>query len=153
MQPFSLTVLAAEKAFYEGDCLSLVIPTSDGQYGVQAQHSDMIAAIEPGELRITIPAAAATPGVQAPNVPTSDVRVVIAAVSEGIIKVENGAVLILVDTAERPEEIDEIRARHSIEQAKEMILQKKSTQDYYAAQSKMARAISRLRVKSHMCER
>lgn len=54
----------------------------------------------------------------------------------------------MVDTAEHPEEIDENRAKRSAEQAKEAILQKKSIQDYYAAQAKMARAIGRLRVKN-----
>ncbi len=133
MKAFSLTVLAAEKPFYEGECVSLVLPTVDGQYGVQAGHSNMIAAVVPGELRFTVPSG----------------EITIAAVSGGLVKVESGKVLILVDTAERPEEIDEIRARHSAEQAKEAILQKKSIQDYYAAQSRMARALNRLRVKSH----
>lgn len=133
MNAFSLTVLAAEKPFYEGECISLVLPTVDGQYGIQAGHSNMIAAVVPGELKFTVPSG----------------EIALAAVSEGLIKVENGKVLILVDTAEHPEEIDENRARHSAEQAKEAILQKKSIQDYYAAQSRMARALSRLRVKSH----
>lgn len=133
MNSFLLTVLAAEKPFYDGECISLVLPTVDGLYGIQAGHNNMIAAIIPGELKFTSP--------------NGDVTY--AAVSEGLVKLENGEVLILVDTAERPEEIDENRARHTIEDAKEAILQKKSTQDYYAAQSSMARAISRLRVKSH----
>ena len=133
MNTFSLTVLAAEKPFYEGECVSLVFPTVDGQYGILAGHNNTISAIVPGELKFTVPSG----------------EVTIAAVSEGLVKVENGKVLILVDTAERPEEIDENRARHSAEQAKEAILQKKSIQDYYAAQSRMARALSRLRVKSH----
>lgn len=133
MTIFKLTVLAAERPFYEGECISLVIPTVDGQYGIQAKHNDMIAAIVPGELKFTAP----------------NGEVTIAAVSEGLVKVENGEVLLLVDTAEHPDEIDENRAKHSAEQAKEAILQKKSVQDYYAAQAKMARAIGRLRVKSH----
>lgn len=133
MNEFKLVVFAAEKPFFEGDCISLVFPSVDGQYGIQANHSNMIAAIVPGELRITTPT-----GLQA-----------IAAVSEGLIKVENGQVLLLVDTAERPEEIDENQAKRSMEQAKEAILQKMSIQDYRAAQAKMARALSRLRVKSH----
>lgn len=132
MKAFALTVLAAEKPFYEGECISLVLPTTDGQYGIQAGHNNMIAAIVPGELKLTVPSG----------------EVILAAVSEGLVKVENGKVLLLVDTAEHPEEIDENRARRSAEQAKEAILQKKSIQDYYAAQTKMARAISRLRVKS-----
>lgn len=133
MNAFSLIILAAEKPFFEGECVSLVLPTVDGQYGIQAGHNNMIAAVVPGELKFTVPTG----------------EITMAAVSEGLVKVENGKVLILVDTAERPEEIDENRARHSAEQAKEAILQKKSIQDYYAAQSRMARALSRLRVKSY----
>lgn len=133
MNVFTLEVLAAEKPFYEGECISLVIPLSDGQYGIQAKHSNGFAAIIPGELKITLP----------------DGEEIIAAVSEGMVKIENNHVLILVDTAERPEEIDVNRAKRSAEQAKEAILQKKSIQDYHAAQAKMARAINRLRVKRH----
>lgn len=133
MNVFTLVVLAAEKPFYEGECTSLVIPTIDGQYGVQANHSNMIAAIVPGMLKITTP----------------DGKETIAAVSAGLAKVENNNVLLLVDTAEHPEEIDVNRAKRSAEQAKEAILQKKSIQDYYAAQAKMARAINRLRVKKY----
>lgn len=133
MNTFALNVLAAEKPFFDGECISLVIPTSDGQYGIQAKHNNMIAAIVPGELKITTP----------------DGNVIIAAVSEGLVKVENNQVLILVDTLELPEEIDENRAKRSAEQAKEAILQKKSIQDYISAQAKMARAIGRLRVKKY----
>lgn len=134
MKSFKLNVLAAEKPFFEGNCVSLVISTTQGQYGILANHNNMIAAIVPGILKIT----------------DSKGNETVAAVSEGLIKVEGGQVLILVDTAERPEEIDENRAKHSAEQAKEAILQKKSIQDYYAAQTKMARAISRLKVKKYI---
>lgn len=133
MNSFTLEILAAEKPFFEGDCISLVIPTTQGQYGIQAMHSNMIAAIVPGVLKMTTP----------------DEEVSIAAVSEGLVKVENNHVLILVDTAEHPEEIDANRARYSAEMAKEAILQKKSIQDYYLAQAKMARALSRLKVKDY----
>lgn len=133
MNSFELTVLAAEKPFYRGACVSLVIPTPQGLYGIQAKHSNLIAAIAPGMLKITLP--------------NGDVTV--AAVSAGLVKVENGGVLLLVDTVELPEEIDENRARRSAEEAKEALLQKKSVQDYYAAQAKMARALNRLRVKKH----
>ena len=39
MNTFPLKILDVESPFYEGECLSLVIPTSDGQYGIQAGHS------------------------------------------------------------------------------------------------------------------
>lgn len=131
MNAFPLTVLAAERSFYEGDCVSLVVPNLDGAYGIQAEHSNMIGAIVPGILKIT----------------TLEGEEIIAAVSEGIVKVEDNQVLVLLNTVERPKEIDENRARRAVEEAKEAILQKKSIQDYHAAQAKMARALNRLKVK------
>lgn len=133
MNTFTLVVLAAEKPFYEGECVSLVIPTTSGQYGILAKHRNMIAAIAPGTLKFTAPSGEET----------------VAAVSSGLAKIEDNQVLLLVDAAERPEEIDVNRAKCSAEQAKEAILQKKSIQDYHAAQAKMARAINRLRVKKY----
>ena len=133
MNSFSLLILAAEKSFYDGECISLVIPTTQGLYGIQAMHSNMIAAIVPGMLKYTLP----------------DGTEKVAAVSEGLIKVENNQVMLLVDTCERPDEIDENRAKRSKEEAMEAMLQKKSIQDYHSAQAKMARAINRLRVKKY----
>ena len=70
-----------------------------------------------------------------------------AAVSDGMIKVEDNEVLILVDSAEWPEEIDILRAQREIAEAKEAILQKKSIQDFKTAQARMARAMNRLKIK------
>ncbi len=131
MTTFPVHIFAADCMFYEGPCESLVVPTSQGQYGVLANHSNMIAAIIPGMLTYRLPGEEKQ----------------VAAVSAGLIKVENGEVLILVDSAERPEEIDENRARRAADDAKEALLQKQSIQEYRAAQANLARAINRLRVK------
>ena len=133
MEPFQVNILASDHPFYEGKCYSLILPTSSGMYGIRAHHSNMIAAIVPGTLRYQVEEGAFLE----------------AAVSEGLAKVENGEVLILVDTAERPEEIDAKRARRGANAAKEALLQKKSIQEYRAAQATLARAVSRLRVKRH----
>ena len=133
MTPFRVQILAADHPFYEGECCSLMLPTPNGMYGIQAHHSNMIAALVPGTLRYQI---------------REDVTLE-AAVSRGLAKVENGEVLILVDTAERPEDIDAMRAKRDADAAKEALLQKRSIQEYRAAQATLARAITRLRVKRH----
>lgn len=133
MDTFQVHILAADKTFYEGPCVSLTISTSDGQQGIWAHHSNMIAAVQPGTLRYQLPD-------QPPQ---------IAAVSMGMLKVENNDVLVLVDSAERPEEIDAARAKREADEAREIILQKKSRQEYQLAQGNLARALNRLRVKSH----
>lgn len=131
MEAFQVHILAADHTFYEGPCESLVVPTVDGEAGILAHHCNIIAAVVPGELRCRTPEG-------------EEHR---AAVSEGLVKVEGGDVLVLVDSAERPEEIDANRARRDADAAKEAILQKKSIQEYRSAQANLARALSRLRVK------
>ena len=136
MNTFHLRILAADQMFFEGACENLVVPCADGSFGVQAHHSNMISAVTPGELHYR-PAEGSDAG-----------REKIAAVSAGLIKVERNDVLVLVDTAERPEEIDANRARRAADQAKEALLQKRSIQEYRVAQYNLARAMSRLRVHS-----
>ncbi len=131
MDTFQVHILAADRTFYEGPCLSLTVPTSDGERGILAHHSNMIAAVEPGLLRY-----------QPPGEPVQ-----LAAVSMGIVKVERNDVLVLVDAAEHPEEIDAARARREADQAREALLQKRSRQEYQLAQASLARALNRLRVK------
>ena len=133
MDTFQVHILAADKNFYDGPCESLTIPTSDGELGILAHHSSILAAVVPGKLRF--------------RAPGQDEQ--LAAVSGGMVKVEANEVLVLVDSAERPEEIDEARARREADQAREALLQKKSRQEHQVAQATLARALNRLRVKNH----
>lgn len=133
MNSFRLHIFAADRVFFEGDCVSLIVPTNQGQYGVQAHHSNMIAALVPGMLTYRLPEG------ESHN----------AAVSTGMIKVEANDVLVLVDAAERPEDIDAIRARRKADEAREILLQKRSQQEYRTAEATLARALNRLRVKDH----
>ena len=86
MDTFQVHILAADRTFYEGPCVSLTIPTSDGEQGILAHHSPMIAAVQTGTLRWQTPGG----GVE------------LAAVSPGMVKVEKNEVLVLVDSAEPP---------------------------------------------------
>lgn len=132
MNSFSLHILAAERNFYEGDCVSLVVPITDGSYGIMANHKNMVAAIVPGIMEYSLP---------------EGERVVVC-VSQGILVVADNDVKVLVDTVEAPEEIDENRAKAAAEQAKEAMLQKKSIQEYKSAQMRIAREMNRLKLKN-----
>ena len=131
---FRLSILAADKAFYNGESLSLVIPTTEGSYGVMAHHMNMIAAIVPGILKATL-----WDGKE-----RSEVRL---AVTEGIIKVENNSVLVLVDSLERPEEIELVRAERELQAAKAALQKKSSVLEHSLAAAKLARALNRIRAK------
>lgn len=130
MKTFNIHILEADNTFYEGLCESLTVPTSNGQYGVLAGHSNTITAI--------------APGIMSYRVPGGENR--LASVSAGLLKIENNDVLVLVDAAERPEEIDANRARREADAAKEALLQKRSILEYKAAQTSLSRAIAQLRL-------
>lgn len=131
MNSFQLSFFAADKVIYTGGCLSVIIPTVDGQTGIYAHHENMINAIVPGSLSFR----------------KEDGEEEILAVSSGFLKVENNEVLILVSSAERPDQIDAIRAQRAADRAKEELLQKRSLREYRQIQANLARALARLRVK------
>lgn len=128
---FDMKILAAGNPFYTGACESLIVPTSQGKYGIMARHSNIIIAMIPGALFYRPPGQ----------------KTKIVAVTNGLIKVENNQVLVLADSIEYPEDIDANRAKHAADEAREVIRQGRSTKAYYAAQARLARAANRLRVK------
>ena len=130
MSSFTVHILAADKVLYEGECESLVIPTPWGQYGILAHHCKAICAIKAGQLTYRV----------------SGGEDKYAAVSDGLVKIENNDVLVLVDTAEHPEEIDINKVRAAADAAKEALLQKRSIREYREAQATLARALSRMDV-------
>ena len=131
MKAFSLRVLAPERTFFDGKCASLTVPTLDGMYGLMAQHEDLVLAIVPGKLTLRTPDGAEQ----------------IAAVSEGMLKMEHGEALVLVDTIERPEEIDLHRAEEMAAEARAELDAHHSAQEQAIARARITRAISRIHVK------
>ena len=128
--PFHLDILAASVPFYRGECVSLVVPTTDGEFGILANHGNAVGAVCAGELRFE----------------TAEGEHRRAAVAPGLFKIEDGRVLLLVDAAERPEDIDVNRALRAREEAEEQLRQKRSMAEYQLAQGNLARALNRLRV-------
>lgn len=133
MADFQVHILAADHTLYEGPCQSLVVPALRGQYGILAHHSNTVCGIVPGRLTYRTP----------------DGTEQVLAVSSGLVKMEDNDVLVLVDSAERPEEIDANWAQREADEAREILLQKRSMQEYRAARAKLARGINRLRMKTN----
>lgn len=131
MNEFTLRIIEADKEFFSGKCVSLVIPTTEGMYGIQAMHENLVAAIKIGVVKYTLP----------------DGTRCHAAVSNGIVKVEANEVLILVESAEDPDEIDEARARSEEEMARDVLSGKTDRINYRAAKGMLARAVNRLKIK------
>lgn len=131
-EEFRVHILASDRDFFDGNCVSLRLPTIDGELGIMARHFNAVTALIPGEIWYRLP----------------DGTERTAAISHGLLRVEDNHVLILVDSAEHPEEIDTARARRAAERAKEIMLQSKSWQEYLQTQASLSRAMNRLKAAS-----
>lgn len=133
MDTFSLKIIASDRVFYDGRCEKLTIPAPDGQKGILPNHENMVIAITVGDGKLKIP--------------DKDDWVDVA-LGAGFAEVVNNRVILLVDTAEKPGEIDARRAEEAKERAEEQLRQKQSIQQYYMSQASLARAMNRLRIAS-----
>ena len=131
MTSFSLEIFAADKIFYRGESTSLAVPTVDGLYGIMANHENTIIAVSIGIAHFT----------------DSDGKKRDAVLSNGVCKIEKNSVLILVETAEAPEDIDREHAERDAADALSALSHRRNISDTRRAQAKMARAVSRLKAR------
>ena len=127
MNSFILNITASSGEFYQGSCESMVLPVKDGVYGVQAGHSPVLVAIHMGMLKFTV---------------DGETREIL--VGDGIAEVTPTFVLLLVDSAERPEDIDKNRAEAARIRAEERLQHKQSMHEYYQTKIAPDRAMQRL---------
>ena len=126
---FKLKIMAADKIFYDGDCTSLVVNVSNGEVGILANHTAEVLAVVPGVLKFSVDGENWTEVVN----------------GSGFVEVADNQAKLLVDTAERPVDIDAIRAREALERAEEQLRQKQSMQEYYVSKASLARAMARMK--------
>lgn len=129
MKTFNLRIYAAEHIYFTGTCEHIQIPTVDGQYGILANHSNVIAEVEPGVLTFT----------------PEGKKEQKAVVTRGMIKVEDNDVLILVHRCEDPELVDINAVKRAEAESKRKIREKRSKKEYHMAQANLSRAFNKLK--------
>lgn len=132
MNHFSLKIYESDGVFYEGEAIKVTIPAYDGEYGIWAGHENVVMAVVPGILRYT----------------DFEEKTHLASVSNGMFRVDDGEVLVLVETAEYPEEIDVERARRKEKAARDAMAEKKSLREYRLAEMQLKRELVRLKLAS-----
>jgi F-type H+-transporting ATPase subunit epsilon len=102
---FNFEVHTPYRLFYNGKAQAIVLELADGEIGVYAKHSAFIAPVVTCVLRIK----------------DEKGKWHAAFISDGILEVKEYKNVLLVDTAEWPQEIDRERILTAIENAKEAI--------------------------------
>ena len=129
---FLLEIVTPERQFFTGQVESLILPASDGSYGVEPGHEPVVAAVEPGETRYKV-----------------DGQWQSVIVTQGFAEIMSDYAVVLVSAAERPEDIDQARAERAKERAEERLRQKESRLEYIHSKAALARATARLTAAHH----
>ena len=109
---FYLEIITPDRQFYTGPATNLTMPALDGEYGVQPGHEPVVTALRPGTVRF-----------QTDGTPHEVV------VSDGFAAIMPDYCILLVSSAERPDEIDRARAERAKERAEERLRQKQSIRE------------------------
>jgi F-type H+-transporting ATPase subunit epsilon len=131
MEKVNLEVVTPAKVLLRLEVDMVVLPGTEGEFGVLPGHVPFLSGLVPGELRYTA-------GSERGHV----------ALSSGFAEVFQNRVSVLVDAAEKAGEIDLERARGALARAKERLSQDRSSKevDFPRAEGAVMRAMARIKV-------
>jgi F-type H+-transporting ATPase subunit epsilon len=122
-------IVSAEREIFSGTVEMLVAPTVEGEVGILPRHSQLIATLRPGEVRLTLPNQSEPHSIY---------------VSGGILEVQPHVVTVLSDTAVRARDLDEAAALQAKKQAEDMLADHKSDIDMARARAELTAALAQL---------
>ncbi len=129
-KPFTLEIVAPDRVVFSGDATSVSAPGVEGGFQVLANHAPLLSSLEIGEIKVK-------------SLDGHDTRF---AAGGGFVEVRGNHVVVLVETAERSDEIDIARARASKERAERRLSSPAKDIDPDRARVSLLRALNRLRV-------
>jgi F-type H+-transporting ATPase subunit epsilon len=128
-KPFTLEIITPERTVLSAQVVSVSAPGIEGGFQVLFEHAPLLSALDTG--RVMVQKADGTRDVFA--------------TSGGFLEVRDNKVLLLLETAERPQEIDVQRAEAALDRAKERLAHRTPEMDVLRAEAALHRAMNRLR--------
>lgn len=128
MRTFLLEIVTPERITFSEQVQFLSVPAYDGELGVLAGHTPLLAQLAAGLVRFKKESGEET-----------------VAVSGGFLEVHPDKTVLFAETAEIAEEIDAERARQAAERAKSQLTSAGKGPDLAAAEAALRRALIRLR--------
>ena len=133
--PFELTIVTPEGQAYQGSVERVVLPGSEGEFGVLTNHERFLAPLRVGAVEIL-----------------TDEGTLYAAVADGFAEVDGESVTVLVDSCELEHEIDAARA-DAAEVAAQQYLEKTAGDDDPERYQQFEAALERARTRVAVSQR
>ncbi|MCD7731759.1 MAG: ATP synthase F1 subunit epsilon [Oscillospiraceae bacterium] len=129
---FKLDIITPEKVFFDGETSQIIVRTTEGDIGVLAHHTSLVASLPSGPVKIK----------------QEDGTYRVAALSSGLLKVGGNKVSIIANAVEWADEIDIEWAKRSEAEAREKLSTLKDQHELDIAELKLQRALNRISVHS-----
>jgi F-type H+-transporting ATPase subunit epsilon len=127
---FRLEVITPERCLLDREVAAVILPAEGGAIGILPGHAALVATLEAGPARITLP----------------DGRTLLLALGAGFVEVGKGQVRVLADAGEEEDAIDLERARRAEERARARLRERAPDLDLARAEAALARALVRQRI-------
>lgn len=108
MSDLSFEIVTLEGLKFQEDVWQVELPTPNGIVGILPHHIPLLSIIAPGVIRIW----------RREGIPEDQIEHI--ATEGGFVEVDGGRVRLLADSAQRAEDIDELKAQEALERAKEI---------------------------------
>ncbi|PIE91074.1 MAG: ATP synthase F1 subunit epsilon [Acidobacteria bacterium] len=128
MNALKLEILTPEKAVLNEEAMQVELQGEYGRLGILPEHTSLIAKLDFGILEYT----------------KADKEIKKILCGKGVLEINNNHIMVLVDSAEDPENIDVNRAEEAKKRAEERLKSKDSKIDTYRAELALKRAIQRI---------
>ncbi|MFQ6675831.1 MAG: ATP synthase F1 subunit epsilon [Fidelibacterota bacterium] len=126
---FHLYIVTPTRELDMGEITYLRAPGLDGLFGIMAEHTHALFAVDVGEVKVV-----------------RDSENIYFATSGGYLEVTGSEAQLLVETVERADEIDIVRAKDARERARKRLSEREKALDRERALAALARATNRLRI-------
>jgi F-type H+-transporting ATPase subunit epsilon len=127
---FSIEIIAPNRVVFQGEATSVTAPGTLGGFQVLFNHAPLLSSLDVGPLKVK-------------NTQGADT---VYATGGGYLEVRDNNVIVLIESAERPEEIDIERARSARARAEGRLKSHDPSYDTVRAELALARALNRLRL-------
>lgn len=125
-----IEIITPDRTIYSGEADQVSLPTPDGEITILPHHIPLISIVVPGTVEVR-----------------KKKEDHLFAVSRGVIEVDGETVRLLVDTADRADELEEEAIEKAKEQAQKLMTEKRhDTEGFAEASALLERELARLKV-------
>lgn len=130
MDKLNFEITTPERVVYSDAVDEVILPTPQGEIGILPHHIPLVSLVSAGEIRIK-----------------KGSETIHMATSGGFVQVQPKKVMVLADTAERAEEIDEVRAGEARQRAQALLKEKRvDAAEFATLSAKIEKELARLKV-------